>query len=254
MAITDDDVIAGGALALLLLGSSSSSSSSPPLFVQWPLPTLRVGGEGPDGQVTRDVRAYEAAVSDGYHPDGHPRLHRGADIMFRRSRKWSTARRLVTGVLMRRWDERHFSNDPPNGSPGGWYFCPPRTPIRPVAPGRLWHASMGDAGGQVVIDHGTWVSLYLHLEALNVPLARNGVVVGAKQNVGLSTVLGHVGADPRQGRAGIRHLHLEAWGYRGTGRGEGRSERVYYDPEPLLRAARRWSLDVSEGSSTLEPP
>lgn len=230
----------------MLVGGSRGRQGLP--VRQWPLPTLLVT----ESTIIARTRAYEPTISDGYHAAAPPRVHLGADLMYKRSRKWGLAQRATTGILLRRWDERHF-DEPPSASPGGWFFCPPHTPVRPVAPGRLWSARIGDAGGLVVIDHGTWVSQYLHLSRLNVPQASGGrTLTGEVREVGMSTILGHVGVDPRQGSAAIRHLHLELWTYRGSGRREGESERVRWDPAPALAQAERWTLDVVEGQSPLD--
>lgn len=258
----DEALVLGGLAALLLLGSRSGSGSGAraagPYVSQWPLPVLLVrANRGADAG--RAVR-YAPAISDGIHLDGKPRYHPGADLMYRRVHKWDRLRQYVArGFTRTTWDERHFTSGPPNASPGGWYFCPPDVTVRPVHVGRLWHASMTAAGGQVIIDHGNYVSLYLHLSRLSVPLASSGVVTEAGPRKGLSlpvtlaTPLGAVGADPRQGSRGLRHLHLELITYVGTGRREGESRRVYHDPAPHLRGASEWVLDVTEGSSTLEP-
>jgi hypothetical protein len=250
----DETALALGAAALLLLGSGGKRSSSSSVFVsQWPMPVLLVQpNRGADSG--RTVR-YAPSISDGIHLDGRPRYHPGADLMYRRPTRWTRAQQLVP----MRWDQRHFASGPPNASPGGWYFCPPDVTVRPVHVGRLWHASMTAAGGQVIIDHGSYVSLYLHLSRLSVPLTASGLVTeagprrGLALPVGLATPLGAVGADPRQGSRAIRHLHLELITYVGTGRREGESRRVYHDPAPHLRDATEWVLDVTEGTSTLEP-
>lgn len=259
----DEAALALGGLALLLLGAGGSSSgrqrpAAGPYVSQWPMPTLLVTARrGADAG--RTVR-YAPSISDGIHLDGRPRYHPGADLMYRRPHRWDTARRYVArGLTRTTWDERHFTSGAPNASPGGWYFCPPDVTVRPVHVGRLWHASMTAAGGQVIIDHGSYVSLYLHLSRLSVPLTAGGVVTEAGPRRGLSlpvtlaTPLGAVGADPRQGSAGLRHLHLELITYVGTGRREGESRRVYHDPAPHLAGAAEWVVDVTEGSSTLEP-
>lgn len=246
----DDDglLLLGAAAAGVALLASGRRGGTLPVR-QWPLPTLLVT----ESTLISRTRAYQPVVSDGYHAAAPPRVHLGSDVMYRRTRKWGLAQRATTGVLLRRWDERRFDDGPPSASSGGWFFCPPHTPVRPVAPGRLWSARVGDAGGLVVIDHGTWVSQYLHLSRLNVPTASGGrTSAGEVREVGLSTILGHAGADPRQGSAAVRHLHLELWTYRGSGRREGESERVRWDPGPALAKAEHWTLEVVEGQSPLD--
>lgn len=251
----DDLVLAGlGAAALLLLGSKREGGLAPASStLQWPLPTLLVReSQGPrSGQVT----SYAPTISDGYHPNGKPRLHLGADLMYRRSRQWTTIRRLSTGILRRLWDERHFPAAPPYGSPGGWFFCGPDVQVRALAPGKLWHASLSARGFQVLVDHGSWVSYYQHLRRINVPVTQKGkaLVDGKETLIDNARILGAVGADPMQGSQGINHLHLEAWTYRGAGTKEGASERVRWDPATLLTNARHWSVEVNEGRTTMEP-
>lgn len=68
-----------------------------------------------------------------------------------------------------------------------------------VAPGTVVAAGIGERGGFVLIDHGDYASGYLHLATL---------AVRRRDRVEAGSVLGTMGADPKDGQA-IVHLHFQ---------------------------------------------
>lgn len=240
----DSEIAAAAALGLLILSQRSSVDVPVPIGprkptraelaieagAQWPLPTIQVRGG----------RAYQAVISDGYQ---YPREnHDGVDIMYRRETARSSIKRAYLYDLSRfrgTWDSKHYM-DAPQGTE--LFFCPLITPVRPLADGRVWHASRSARGFQVVVDHGTFSTYYQHMSVLSVPLCAGGFVLGStkKHLVTKDSPLGLVGQDPSGGPV---HLHFEVWGYRINAETK-RLVKYTADPAPVLAAASRWGIEM----------
>lgn len=157
----------------------------------WPVP--RYEGRAP-------------VISDGFRLPR--RDHNGVDIMFARA----VSDRFPVGS--------------PNGTKG--YVMPDAWMAVAASDGILWSSGHTPRGYAVVIDHGTAVTFYTHLDTLFVPEVRppaKGITPAKVIAIKAGQPLGVIGADP-QDRERIKHLHFELW------RG-GPADAV--DPAPLMK-------------------
>lgn len=175
--------------------TAAPSTPGPPAIKVWPL--LAWNGRNP-------------VISDGWGSprDGGTRMHKGADVMYRR-----------------RWESELLATYPARVPHSKWHFMPAGTLVVAAGDGVIWSAERTARGFAIVVDHGRpWATFYQHLSALLVPIRAagpGGMRVRAGQPIGI------VGADPTNppGHA-IAHLHFEIW--RG---GDGSSA---IDPQPIL--------------------
>lgn len=152
------------------------------------------------------------------------RKHAGADIMYKRRTEADKKVLWAPGT--------------PNGSK--WFFLPEPfkvsgagvlvgpgykcCPVFAVADGIVWSAKESSGGFGIVIDHGApWATFYHHLISSTVPPTSGGK--GARR-VKQGQVLGFVGANPRDGKNALRHLHFEIW--------KGGDGDAAIDPSPHL--------------------
>jgi murein DD-endopeptidase MepM/ murein hydrolase activator NlpD len=92
--------------------------------------------------------------------------------------------------------------------------------------GKVWQADWSPKGFQVVIDHGSVVTYYAHLENLFVTPSERGK---SNQRVVAGQPLGFIGASPLDAEH-LKHLHFEIW----LG---GPTDKI--DPEKLIY---RWTV------------
>lgn len=231
---------------------------------QWPIPDLRISANrGADAGTTVVYPASLMAAGGGAarRPIGTvaPDVAGAVALAYRRRHQATAARRIYArGLTETTWDERHEpgwgpARSSPWAEPGGWWFMPRSIPVRALHWGSIWSAEMTASGGRVVVAHGSWYSTYEYLEKLNVPTVKQGIIVGGERAgqalpVITSTVLGSVGVDKSQGSDATRYLKLSAHADLASG------ARRYFALGPRLAApaARRWAIEVEEGSTTIE--
>jgi hypothetical protein len=127
-------------------------------------------------------------ISDGWgtpRPGG--RVHRGADLMYRR----------VAGD--------RFAPGTPNGA--AHHVMPDNMVALAASDGAIWSADWMPTGFTIVIDHGEWATYYTHLAALLVRATQRGK---SGQRVRVGDPIGIVGASPLDGEH-LKHLHFELW-------------------------------------------
>lgn len=173
------------------------SALTPPPSRAWIYPVPRWRGRAP-------------RVSDGYgsrrRGDSRGKIHRGADIMFRRR---------YLGELTEIF--------PPRAPHSLLHFMPAGTLAVAAFDGDVWSAGETSRGHSVVLSHGRpWATYYTHLVRLFVRETEDG---RSRERVRAGQPLGVIGADPTDHQA-IAHLHFEIW-HNGDG-------RAAIDPEPFL--------------------
>lgn len=159
-------------------------------------------------------------ISDGFGVDKRGGTgHLGVDVMFKRPFK---------GEMK-----------PPELAP--LYEAPSgRCFILAPADGMIVSANLTTRGYRITIDHGKVpgyeaevVTFYTHMQSLLVQ--HSDVTARSRQRVVQGQRLGIMGADPKQGAAGLNHLHFEFWD---MSRLQGRdfsNALVAVDPAPIMK-------------------
>lgn len=168
----------------------------------WPLPELDADRAAELGLRPRPTVSDGPGPGKRRRPDGTPRWHAGADVLYKRAARVFPA--------------------PQGESP--WFAAPLGTPVLAVRDGKVWSVAKLGSGWRVVLDHGRpWSSAYYHLVDPTLPPVGRGE--RNTRTVRAGEVLGYVGANPRD-KEGIRHLHFEL-------HHQGR----WTDPAPMLARA-----------------